>query len=75
MRNELWGAVVVLEQFDDLTPDKSVRAAESEEDREEQRDNMIYNEMYECTYGPCSLLVDGLAAPDGCSLLNIAVGG
>lgn len=32
MRNELWSAVVVFEEFDDLTPDESVRATEAEED-------------------------------------------
>lgn len=75
VRNELWGAVVVFEQLDNLASDKSVRAAEAEEDGEEQRDNVVYEEVYEGAYGSRSLLVDGPAAPAGCRLLDIAVGG
>ena len=57
VRYELGRAVVVLEERNDLAPHKSIGAAESEEDREEECDNVVYEEVYGCAYSPCAFLV------------------
>lgn len=72
MRNELWGSVVVFEQFDDLASDQSVGAAKTEEDGEEQCDNMVYEKVNECAYRACSFLVGGFAASRGAFLVSLS---
>jgi hypothetical protein len=57
VRYELGRAVVVLEERNNLAPHKSVGATESEEDREEECDNMVYEEMYGGAYSRRAFLV------------------
>ena len=62
--------MVVLEQGDDLAPDKSVGAAEAEEDAEQKSDDMVDSKVEEGLDGPC----ERLAVLLRCALAAVAEG-
>ena len=65
---ELWRAVMVLEQRDNLPPHQSVGAAETEEDAEQERNDVVDSEVEEGLDGA----YERLAALLGCALAAVA---